>query len=51
MQNIVELYYQSYKHLHKGDYINGFNLFENRWKKESIATLPIPFKKLTPQPV
>lgn len=47
----IDLYRLSYNHLYDGDYLNGFRLFEYRWHPDAIATLPEPFKKLTPQPV
>ena len=47
----VDLYNQSYAHLHSGDYDTGFRLFEYRWHPDAIATLDEPFKKLTPSKV
>lgn len=49
--NPVELYQQSYAHLHSGDYAAGFRLFEYRWHPDAIATLDEPFTKYTPSPV
>jgi hypothetical protein len=46
----VDLYHQSYSHLHDGNYETGFKLFEHRWNSQVIATMDEPFKKLTPQP-
>jgi len=50
-QNPVELYHQSYAHLHAGDYSAGFRLFEFRWHPDAIATLDEPFVKYTNTPV
>jgi hypothetical protein len=47
----AELYYQAYAHLHAGDYLNGFKLFEYRWHPDAIATLDEPFVKHTNTPV
>jgi hypothetical protein len=47
----VELYHQSYAHLHAGDYLNGFRLFEYRWHPDAIATLDEPYVKHTNTPV
>lgn len=49
--NPVELYHQSYAHLHAGDYATGFRLFELRWHPDAINTLAEPFVKYTPSPV
>ena len=49
--NPVDLYHQAYAHLHAGDYVTGFRLFEFRWHPDAIATLDEPFTKYTPSPV
>ena len=47
----VDVYHQSYAHLHSGDYVGGFGMFEARWHPDAIATLDEPFEKLTPAKV
>jgi len=46
----LQKYHYSYNLLSKGNYREGFKLFEYRWHPDVLASLPEPFEKLSPSP-